>query len=474
MEENKYFGLQIPLIDGIDAQDIAARMFLCPRFSMDNIAKMLKMLANGKLTVPALMKKTEDGINQLKLWKDGGFYLPTLMDGRLEKWTQEFGKPKMKEFKYIEKKYGFTKVELFGNEPGNNTTIPKNIMDSIDSPQALADYVKQYIKGQDKAIEDLAVPFFLHLDSKRNNTTCRIITPTLLMGPTGVGKSELLRIFGEVCDCPLIRINTSKIQPNGWKGYHITDIIAQQLSKSITLDDLKYAIIVFHEFDKITHYGQKIVGNNGTDADADMMREIMSLFETNEFLYFEDGFDSNNLSSRKFKLPVDNLLIVFDGAFSGIETIIKKRLSVGPSIGFTSENRNNFDGINLQSLVNNEDLIQWGYTPELLGRIGNIVVMNPLSAEDMFQILTTAKDNILQSHFDYFAEKNMELQISDEALYYIADEAHKSGLGFRNVKMLLYKTLRSLYYNMPKDTLNKRIVKVNKDYVMKCICEQQL
>ena len=463
----KNFGLMIPKKRGVDTQDIAARLFLCPRISAEQATRMLKMLSNEKLSLKALNEKTEEWIAELKRWKDNGDDITVMMNSKLEDWTRAFGAPSEGDLSYLKNKYGFDTNVLFGEmKTKNNTPI-------INTAQDFADYVKQYIKGQDKAIEELAVPFFLHLDSKRRNSTCRIVTPVLLMGPTGVGKSEVLRIFSNVCDCPVIRINTSKIQPNGWKGFQLADFFTQQLSEHVTVDDLKYAVIVFHEFDKITHYGQRVVGNNGTDMDADMMRLIMSLFETDEYLYFEYGYDSN-VRPVKYKLPVDNLLIVFDGAFNGIEPIIRRRLNIGTSIGFSGKSDSDYEDKNILQFVKNEDLIEWGYMPELVGRIGNVVVMNPLSTDDMFQILTTAKGSILQKHFDYFNEKNVELQISDDALYYIADEAHKSGMGFRNVKTLLYKALKRLYYEMPRETLNKRVVKVNKDYVMRNICEQEL
>lgn len=122
----------------------------------------------------------------------------------------------------------------------------------------------------------------------------------------------------------MIRINTSEIVPAAWKGLHITDILAREINNDVTIKDLEYAIIVFHEFDKLTHFGQKIVGNSGTDMDTDMMRDIMRLFETEHSLHLENGFDTHNMSTRSYRLPVDNLLIVFDGAFSGITEIIKK------------------------------------------------------------------------------------------------------------------------------------------------------
>ena len=156
--------------------------------------------------------------------------------------------------------------------------------------------------------------------------------------------------------------------------------------------------------------------------------------------------------------------------------IIKKRLNIGRSIGYSQVQSNKYEGINLQKLVTNEDLMQWGYMPELLGRIGECIVMNPLTSDVIYEIMTSAKDNILQSHIDFCSNNNVDLVFEEDAIRYIAAEAHKSGLGFRNVNTLLSKVLNRLYYDLPEGTNPKKklIINISKDYVMQNINVKQL
>lgn len=464
-----YFGINIRKNKKFDVNDICARLFICPRISPEHATKMLNILVDGKLSIESFINKTDSYIEELSRQKEIGDDIPHIMNNKLAAWEKVFNTPTQKDYKYLEKKYGFTQNDLFGN------TVEENVA-PVKSAKEMASFVRQYIKGQDEAIDKLAVPFFLHLDSKRKQYISKLKAPVLVMGPTGVGKSEMFRIFGKVCDCPVIRINTSEIVPAAWKGLHITDILAREINNDVTIKDLEYAIIVFHEFDKLTHFGQKIVGSNGTDMDTDMMRDIMRLFETDHSLHLENGFDAQNMSARSYRLPVDNLLIVFDGAFSGIDEIIKKRLNIGRSIGYSQTQSNKYDGVNLQRLVTTEDLIQWGYMPELLGRIGECVVMNPLTSDVIYEIMTSAKDNILQSHVDFCSKNNVDLRFEEDAIRYIAAEAHKSGLGFRNVRTLLSKALNRLYYEMPEETSAKKkhVINISKDYVMQNINVKQL
>lgn len=360
-----HFGLHIAKNDKFDAlQDIAARLFISPRIWPEKATKMLDLLVNGKLSIESFIDRTDTYIEELSRQKEIGDDIPYIMNNKLDAWCKSFSAPSAKDYEYLEKTFGFSKEDLLGTAAIE--TVKESVKDSttlVKSAKEMAAYVKQFIKGQDEAIDKLSVPFYQHLDSKRKHYTSKIKTPVLVMGPTGVGKSEMFRIFGKVCDCPVIRINTSEIVPAAWKGLHITDILAREINNNVTIKDLEYAIIVFHEFDKLTHFGQKIVGSNGTDMDTDMMRDIMRLFETDHSLHLENGFDTHNMSTRSYRLPVDNLLIVFDGAFSGITEIIKKRLNIGRSIGYSQVQSSKYEGINLQQLVANEDLIQWGYMP---------------------------------------------------------------------------------------------------------------
>lgn len=143
---------------------------------------------------------------------------------------------------------------------------------------------------------------------------------------------------------------------------------------------------------------------------------------------------------------------------------------------FSQPQKDLYDGVNLQTLIKVEDLQEWGYSQELTGRIGNVVVINPLTTDSIYAIMTSAKDNILQSHIDTFSQSNIDLKFSEDALLYIANEAHKSGLGFRNVKALLAAALNRLYFDMPEcaGSEKKLVISISKDYVMQNINVKQL
>lgn len=230
----------------------------------------------------------------------------------------------------------------------------------------------------------------------------------------------------------------------------------------------EYICVLLDEVDKITHHNQKLASSSGTDFYTDIMCDLMRALSPGEYLFLDDGFTPDG-SPKGYKIPVDNILIVFAGAFSGIEDVVRKRLHLNKSIGFSQASSSSTSIDALLNQVTPEDLIEWGFMPELIGRIGNICALNSLTPDLIYNIMTNAKDNILQSHIDYCHQYNIDLHFTPEALHLIADAAYKSGLGFRNVKTLLSKCLNPIYYEFRDESAKTamRTVNIDHDFIAK-------
>lgn len=447
------------VIQGTDYREIAARLFLAPRISCDRVNAIVNNLESEKMSMDSFLRRTDVQIDQLRnrVDDDDDDDISYKMSLKIEDWIDNFGF-RSEEIDFITEHFGFTFEDL----NGKSDPPQKNL-----SAEEMAAYVKQFVFGQDEAIDQLAVPFSQHLESKRNRTHSPIKTPVLLMGPTGVGKSEIYRRFAELCDCPVIRINTTEITPQSWRGLHITDLFLNSLRNGIPAEELEYAIVVFNEFDKLTHYGNRITSDKGADMDLDMQRDLMHLFDYGATISINDD---NPLSDyRGVQLSVNNLLVVFDGAFSGIEEVIKQRCNVRNAIGFVNQ-KSDQNKPNWMKQVCEKDLEVWGYLPELLGRIGLMCVLDPLSVSTMMKIMAGAKESILQAHIDYCKQYNVDLVFSDDAVLCIAERAMQSGLGFRNVKTLLARCLSPLYFKLKLagDNLGQS-VSVDRAYIEKAL-----
>lgn len=335
------------------------------------------------------------------------------------------------------------------------------------SPSELAEDVKKSIIGQDRAVEALSVSFFQQLCEKHLGVTCPTKTATLLCGATGSGKSETLRVFAEKCGLPVVRINLEDVVPTAWKGTHIWDYFGDALNR-YSLDELKFAIVVFNEFDKIIHAGAK-VGTSSDDYEDNMQGDIMRLFEHAHPLRIPKGFDSKTMDQVSVDLPTDRMLFVFDGAFSEIGQIVRRRLNLTGRIGFGAMPPQVAETAGYGGDIIEEDLIKYGFKEELIGRISNILTLRLLDEETFYRIITTARDGVIESESKYVdAVYNADLRFSDDALRLIAKRAYRLGLGFRKVRSLMASCLYSIYYDMKVDGSGKRrIIKVDRDLVIK-------
>ncbi|MBQ3751197.1 MAG: AAA family ATPase [Bacteroidales bacterium] len=456
-----FFGIEFKTdkVQGMDYREVAARIFLCPTISFKRVNAVVDCLENKKMSITSFLQRTDAQILRLRE-KNEDDNITDLMIDRIEEWPIEFEGPDREDWAYITELFGFTYENLYLQ--GNNS-------DAISSAEEMADYVKQYVIGQDEVINQLAVPFWQHLESKRNSVRCPIKTPVILIGHTGSGKTEIYTRFAEVCgECPIIQISSNEITPMSWKGIHITDYFLNALKAGVEREELEHAVLVFDEFDKITHYNSRITGDKGADMDVDLQRDIMHILDNETITIFDD----NPLTHSQYnglKLSTKNMMVVFAGAFSGIEDIIKRRCNAGKAIGYVNQVGAQIQ-TNWMKRVCEKDLEEWGYLPELIGRIGYTCVLNPISSDVMVRIMSSAKESVLQAHIDYCKLHNVNLIFTDEAIRYIAELAYNSGLGFRNVKTLLARCLSQMYFQMGRAIENhEQQVNVDKAYIEKAL-----
>ena len=471
--ETLYFGLHIIKNKIFDAQEVAARLFLCPRISPEHATKMLDMLVNGKLSIESFINKTNSYIEELSRQKEIGDDIPHIMNNKLEAWCKVFSAPNTKDYEYLEENFGFSQFDLFG-EIAKSTNV-------ITAPVDFENYVGMYVKGQDSVIKKISVPLFLLYECNDNNKTYRINRSIVLIGKTGSGKSYLLRKFKEICGCEIVEVNLSTTQPTGWKGRSIADIFSYEINsgriktKFIGNKQVVTSKILFvgDEFDKITHYGCTNFGESGNAGDRDMQTEIMQLLNLDTSLQIQLGVDTATMKPIMCELPINNILCVFAGAFDGIESIIKKRLNVG-GIGFGKTMQKISTEDNLLSYVSKDDLKSWGFMDELLGRIGVISVLNPITSDVLYKIITSAKDNILQYYIEYFSKKNIDIQFEEEALRHISEMAYVHNKGVRGLDAVLSEIFNTIISKLPSRTdkaeappSKHKVIAISKEYLAK-------
>ena len=445
----KNFGLEIK------NKELAAWLFLAFNVTLEKVDTVIDMLKESTLNEEHVVEKLKHDY----VYITEEIFISELQ-GRYAEWAKKYAAFTKREIDYL-KKLGISK-EIFGLVDAQDN--------QISSPESLAAKIKGYVKGQDHVIDTLSVPFFQHRMSMLGGYDLSFKAPSLIIGPTGVGKSEIIRRFCDVVGCKFIRINSSDVTPNSWRGLSIGQSIASQLGDSNDVSSLKHAVLVIHELDKVVTQNCRITSDASTDFSRDFQRDLMRLFETSHNLRVEYGF-ANDSKPAIYDIPVGNMLIIFDGCFNGLEDIIKKRLNVNlrKTVGFNTEANLKSAQQDYLKQVTGEDLITFGLMPELVGRLsGNLCVANKLTSDAIYDIMTSAKENVVQSHVDYCSKYfNTKITFEEDALRYISDMAYESGLGFRNVNTLLSSALNKFYFTLrPNQSSRAKRVIIDKSYIV--------
>ncbi|MCR4848504.1 MAG: hypothetical protein K5920_06645 [Bacteroidales bacterium] len=225
--------------------------------------------------------------------------------------------------------------------------------------------------------------------------------------------------------------------------------------------------MVITEFDKIAHHGSRIVGESGTDGDHDQMRQIMDLFDKGNHIMLEGGYDRETGTMSNIRICTDNWLVVLDGAFEGMEEIIKKRLQLQDTIGFSQSTVAKNVPQDLLKYIEPDDLVRWGFLTELVSRITEICVLNPITKEVAYQILTRAKECELQKHIDLCKLNHIDLKFTDDALMTVADYIAHHKYGFRSAEKAFAKIMKPVYFEHSSMTTqqNTTTVVIDKEFV---------
>ena len=452
METYTYFGITIDHADmDIDYQDLFARLFLCPNITCDHVSYFLSQLEKGEITWGKIIEFAKSEIGDLLNNNE------TVDTEKTAEWEQRFSPLTEKDIKYLQDTYHIRKETL---------GIPIQMKAAFDSPNDLAAAVKEYIKGQDEVIDKLAVLYYLHYMSRIKGTDS-FMRSALTIGPTGCGKSEINRRFGLLCDFPVLTVNSGQISPVSYKGSSLSERVLQfKIDKGLSNEDMKYLVLVLTESDKITHYNLR---TSDSGYDADQMQQIMQLLDKGNQMSFESQSLVALGSGGSLKLCTDNWLVLLDGAFVGMEEIVRKRLNLNRSLGYSRPIDTSLETANILKHVNNVDLLKWGFTQELVGRFDVICVVNPMTKDVIYQILTEAKDSILQYHINLCKQFNIDLQFTDDALRFIADDAMKKPFGFREVPSSLSDIMIPIYREHCRASNNneRQTIIIDKEHVAK-------
>ena len=323
---------------------------------------------------------------------------------------------------------------------------------NLPAPHKIKARLDEYVVGQEHAKKAVSVAVYNHYKRVATDTMDEIEiekSNMLMIGPTGSGKTYLVKTLARLLDVPLAITDATSLTEAGYIGDDIESVVSKLLAAADNdVEKAEQGIIFIDEIDKIA----KKRNSSQRDVSGESVQQGMLKLLEGSQVEVPVGANSKNAMVPLTTVNTRNILFICGGAFPDLDGIIKERLKKQSSIGFGAELKDKYDhDKKILEKVTLEDLRKFGMIPEFLGRLPIVFTLQGLSEDMLVDILKEPKNAILKQYQKLLALDEVKLTFDDEALRAIAAKAMKKDTGARALRAIIEEFMLDIMYEIPKD-----------------------
>lgn len=333
------------------------------------------------------------------------------------------------------------------------TTTTKEFKIDFD-PKKLSDDIKSVVIGQDEQIDDIITIIWQNCKSNTKNNI-------LLIGPTGTGKTEIMRNISKSLGLPMAVLNVTDVSQSAYQGANLSQAVSQLVKNADNdIEKASHGIIFIDEIDKKAGNGEYNTGVMTTG----IQDELLKLLEDNDY---QVNISDNPMYQEMVTINTKNITFICAGAFSKMEQVKKESIKKSSGFGFGA-NVVTTTPTEISKTITPDDLTKYGLKPELIGRLHNIIQLSPLTKDNLISIMKNPNNKTIQEKRNLLESLGIKLNLEEEVYSYIADTAIKKNTGARGitgeVDRLFLKAMKEISQSNDKENLSELII--NKDTIL--------